>query len=97
MVDKGFSNSYSFLILDFLYQLMLISGYSVYVNDMRILVSCVLSFDQRGLNTKRPTIVFFLGHTKPLQSYDEAIGYSDNDVFKENYRESQVYRCKKQF
>ncbi len=24
---------------------------------------------QRGLNTKRPTIVFFLGPTKPIQSY----------------------------
>ncbi len=25
---------------------------------------------QRGLNTKRPTIVFFLGPTKPSPSYD---------------------------
>jgi hypothetical protein len=25
---------------------------------------------QRGFNTKRLTIVFFLGHTKPLPSYD---------------------------
>ncbi len=25
---------------------------------------------QRGLNTKSPTLVFFLDPTKPLQSYD---------------------------
>ncbi len=25
---------------------------------------------QRGFNTKRPTIVFYLGPTKPLPSYD---------------------------
>ncbi len=24
---------------------------------------------QRGLNSKRPTLIFFLGPTKPLQSY----------------------------
>ncbi len=28
---------------------------------------------QRGLNTKRPTIVFFLALTKPLPSYDQAL------------------------
>ncbi len=26
--------------------------------------------NQRGLNTKRPKLVFFLGATKPLPSYD---------------------------
>jgi hypothetical protein len=29
---------------------------------------------QRGLNNKSPTIVFFLGPTKPLPSYDWAMG-----------------------
>jgi hypothetical protein len=31
-----------------------------------------LLLNQRGLNAKRPTIVFFLGPTKPLQSYGQA-------------------------
>jgi hypothetical protein len=32
----------------------------------------MLDQGQRGLNTKRPTIVFFFGPTKPLLLYDWA-------------------------
>ncbi len=32
---------------------------------------CKDHMDQRGLNTKRPTIVFFLGPTKPLPLYGQ--------------------------
>jgi len=34
--------------------------------EVSFLASHLLSVAKRGLNTKRPTIVFFLGLTKPL-------------------------------
>ena len=44
---------------------------SLRVRRSSLILLCVgrLVATQRGLNTKRPTLVFFLGPTKPLQSY----------------------------
>jgi hypothetical protein len=41
--------------------------------------------EQRGLNTKRPTIVFFLGPTKPLPSHDQASPHAGDTVLERVY------------
>jgi hypothetical protein len=40
------------------------------VRIFHMLSGCSKASYQRGLNTKRPTIAFFVGPTKPLPSYD---------------------------
>ncbi len=43
----------------------------------------IIRYNQRGLNTKRPTVVFFLGPTKPLRSYCKANPHPRHSVSKE--------------